>query len=385
MGKLDIQVGSKIKVVDKKSPYYRWRGSVSEMLTQANLIDPSAYEVVGFICTIHQSPNSKTERVEMKPGQVACIQKKFIDIEHIREEDIDLGDGIVRKSNTSAFEVGDIIQITTKIDGANASIAYNADEGKLEVFSRTNILNGADGLRGFKAFIDTKFKPDEFTKFPDLVIFGEWLVPHKINNYEKCHFNNWHVYDIWSKTEKNYLQQTFVKAFCEEHGLSYIEVLYEGPFISWDHCRSFMHASKYGPRQEGIVVKNQSKLDRDDIRFPKYLKIVNDEFKESMVKKEKKPVDPEVKKEMDDAKSLMTRVVTEARVHKAILKLVDEGILPSELTPKCMGTVMKNLPAMIWEDVVKEENETVVAAGTYAGKFCSGLVAEFAKKIIIGK
>ena len=139
-----------------------------------------------------------------------------------------------------------------------------------------------------------------------------------------------------------------------------------------------------GIEQEGIVVKNQTKLDAD-IRAPKYLKIVNDAFKESMAKKEKKEVDPEVQKEMDNAKSLMASIVTEARVHKAILKLVDEGILPAELTPKCMGTVMKNLPAMIWNDVVKEENETVSAAGAYAGKFCSGLVAEHAKKLIIGK
>lgn len=381
--KPDIQVGSKIKVTDKKSEWYRWRGVVSEELKQVSLLNPKDYEVVSFICTLHKDGKNGI-RAELKPGQVACIQKKFIDIEHIREEDIDLGNGIIRKNNVGAFEVGDLIQITTKIDGANASISYNEDEGKLEIFSRTNLLDGADGLRGFKAYIQTKFKPDEFAGCPDLVIFGEWLVPHKINDYEKKYFNNWHVYDIWSKTKKNYMPQEFVKAFCAEHGIDYIEVLYDGQFVSWEHCRSFMHLSKYGPRQEGIVVKNQTKLDAN-IRAPKYLKIVNDAFKESMAKKEKREVDPEVQKEMDNAKSLMASIVTEARVHKAILKLVDEGVLPVELTPKCMGTVMKNLPAMIWNDVVKEENETVSAAGAYAGKFCSGLVAEHAKKLIIGK
>lgn len=385
MAKPDIQVGSKIKVVDMNSPYYRWRGRVSEEIVQTSLIDPAYAEVVGFICTLHQSSSDCTEKVEMKPEQVACIQKKFIDIEHIRGEDIDLGNGIVRKNNVGAFEVGDQIQITTKIDGANASIAYNADEHKLEVFSRTNLLDGADGLQGFKPFIDTKFKPDEFAKFSDLVIFGEWLVPHKINDYEKCHFNNWHVYDIWSKTKKNYMPQEFVKEFCREHGMSYVEVLYEGQFVSWDHCRTFMHASKYGPRQEGIVVKNQTKLDRDDIRFPKYLKIVNDEFKESMVKKEKKPVDPEVLKAEQEAYATMATVVTEARVHKLILKLIDEGKLDKDLKPKDMSIVCKHLPKMVWEDLLKEESEILQKVGNLAGAACSKLTIGHCKKIIIGK
>lgn len=148
-----------------------------------------------------------------------------------------------------------------------------------------------------------------------------------------------------------------------------------------------MNVKSYGGiEQEGIVVKNQSKLERDDIRAPKYLKVVNEAFKESVnAKKEKKEIDPEVQKEMDNAKTLMSSVVTEARVHKAILKLVDEGVIPADLTPKCMGAVMKHVPSAIWEDILKEEPETVKAAGAYAGKYSSGLVAEHAKKLIIGK
>lgn len=385
MARPDVQVGSKIKVVDKKSPYYRWRGNVTEEIVQTSLLDPTQNEVVGFICVLNCQEDRHAEKVEMKPGQIACIQKKFIDIEHIRGEDVDLGNGIVRKNNVGAFEVGDQIQITTKIDGANASIAYNADEGKLEVFSRTNLLAGADDLRGFKPFIDIKFKSDEFAKFPDLVVFGEWLVPHKINDYEKCHFNNWHVYDIWNKSAKNYMPQSFVKEFCKEHGMSYVEVLYEGPFVSWNHCRTFMHASKYGPRQEGIVIKNQTKLDRDDIRFPKYLKIVNDEFKESMIKKEKKPVDPEILKAEQEAYAAMATVVTEARVHKLILKLIDEGKLDKDLKPQDMAVVCKHLPKMVWEDLLKEEPEILQKVGNLAGTACSKLTVGHCKKIIIGK
>ena len=253
------------------------------------------------------------------------------------------------------------------------------------MFSRTNLLNGVDGLRGFKQFIETNLDPDDYAPYADLVIFGEWCVSHKCQYDWKTWSNHWRVYDIWSKSERNYLSQEFVRGFCEDHRLEYVGNLYVGPFKSWEHCRSFMNLNQNGPQQEGIVVKNQTKLDNDEIRAPKYLKIVNEAFKESMAVKVKKEIDPEVQKEMDNAKALIGSVVTEARVQKMIFKLIDEGILPKDLTPKCMGMVMKNLPSRIWNDLLKEEMETIKAAGDYASKFCSGITAEHARKIIIGK
>lgn len=382
--KTDIQVGSKIKVIDKQSPYFRWRGTVSaETLVAERVEGQPKPDVSSFLCTLHL--DGKHDKVELKPEQIACIQKKFIDIEHIREEDIYLGNGVVRRSNVGAFEVGDQIQISEKIDGANASIAYNADEGKLEVFSRTNLLDSADGLRGFKAFVELKFKPDEFKAFPDYVIFGEWCVSHKCR-YDQSWYNMWRVYDIWDKSKKNYLSQDAVKAFCKEHDIEYIHVLYEGPFESWAHCRQFMDVKSYGGiEQEGIVVKNQTKLDRDDIRYPKYLKIVNDAFKESMVKKEKKHIDPEQAKLDAENMAKMGSIVTDVRVKKLVMKCVDEGIVPAELEPKHIGTLMKALPKMAFDDIVKEEPEVVKTVGALAGKLCSMLVAKHVKALVLGK
>ena len=382
--KTDIQIGSKIKVIDKQSPYFRWRGTVSaETLVAERVEGQPKPDVSSFSCTLHL--DGKQNKVELKPEQIACIQKKFIDIEHIREEDIDLGNGVVRRSNVGAFEVGDQIQISEKIDGANASIAYNADEGKLEVFSRTNLLDSADGLRGFKAFVELKFKPDEFKAFPDYVIFGEWCVSHKCR-YDQSWYNMWRVYDIWDKSKKNYLSQDAVKAFCKEHDIEYIHVLYEGPFESWAHCRQFMDVKSYGGiEQEGIVVKNQTKLDRDDIRYPKYLKIVNDAFKESMVKKEKKHIDPEQAKLDAENMAKMGSIVTDVRVKKLVMKCVDEGIVPVELEPKHIGALMKALPKMAFDDIVKEEPEVVKTVGALAGKLCSMLVAKHVKALVLGK
>lgn len=382
----DIQIHSKIKVTDKSSIYYKWRGTVSDEILVSERIDGQPKpDVAEFVCALHYGDNAV--KTNLKPEQIACVQKKFVDIEHIRETDEDLGNGVIRKNNIGAFEVGDTIQISEKIDGANASIAYNADEDRLEVFSRTNLLNGTDGLRGFKPYIETKFTNDTFKAYPDYVIFGEWCVSHTVQ-YEKSWYNVWRVYDIYDKQKKkNYLNQTDVKAFCAKYGLDYIHVLYEGPFVSWDHCRSFMNKHTYGDSQEGIVVKNQTKLDNDFIRFPKYLKIVNEKFKEHMQHKgkAKKEIDPEQLKLEAESRAKMETIVTEARVKKQILKCVDEGLVPEQIEPKHIGVIMKNVLKMTYDDICKEEPEVCKSVGALAGKLCSQIASDLVRKIIIGK
>lgn len=326
-----------------------------------------------------------------KADELEPVQKKFIDIEHIRENDIILGqkeDGIdiVRPKNTGAFEPGDIIQITTKIDGANASIAWDDTTGKLEIFSRTNLLDSPGALRGFYDYIKTEVEPKtDWSIYKDFVFFGEWCVGHTCK-YDPSWYNKWRVYDIWCKSAGCYVSQERVKATCKHLGLEYIEELYFGPFISWDHCRSFLSKSTaYGNEQEGIVIKNQSKLGNENNRAPVYLKIVNEKFKEVQnSNKEKKPIDPAVEAAKAEAAKLATSIVTEARVRKLILKLVDEGKLPAELKPKDMSTVMKLLPRLVFEDVCSEELETVQLLGEYAGKCIAAETAKQARKIVVG-
>ena len=327
-----------------------------------------------------------------KADELEPVQHKFIDIDYIREEDLVIGkkeDGTdaIRPKNTEAFEVGDLIQITTKIDGANASVSWDDTTKKLEIFSRTNLLDKPGALRGFYDYIKTEIEPKtDWSKLNDLVVFGEWEVSHTCK-YNKDVYNHWYVYDFWSKERGCYLPQATVKMLCNAVGLDYIEELYYGSFISWDHCRSFLNKSTaYGSEQEGIVIKNQSKLGLDTNRQPIYIKIVNDKFKEHMANKghKQKEVDPEKEAEKQKAMELASSIVTEARVRKLILKLIDEGKLPETLMPKDMGNVMKQLPRLVFDDCLKEENETVKLLGEYAGKCIAAETSKWAKKIVIG-
>lgn len=305
--------------------------------------------------------------------------KHFMDIVRVKESD---ESGMVA-ANTGAFEVGDRVNISIKIDGANSSIAW--EDGELKAFSRKNELNMSNNLRGFWEFVQNLDK-EKFRDLGNRVLFGEWLIKHTVQYYPES-YNKWYVYDIFDKDTEQWLSQDDVKEYAESHGLIYIKVLYDGPFISWDHCKTFLNSPAYGDAQEGIVVKNQTKLNSPDCRNPFYLKIVNDSFSETKKSNhEKKELDPEHCLEKAHAEEIAGRVVTEARVRKDINKMIDEGILPEQITPKDMAIVARNLPKRIYDDVVKEESDLIadVISSQYFGKAISSQAMNWAKTIILG-
>ena len=387
---------TEVKFINPHSRFYGKRGKVAEIVgfdKDGNILEqPYSKENYPVSWDVHVSVDGAYDVSCLHwEDQLEAVQKKFVDIDYIRETDLVIGkksngEDAIRPKNVGAFEPGDIIQITTKIDGANASIAWDEASQSLEIFSRTNLLTSPGSLRGFYDYIKTVVEPKaDWKDYKEYVIFGEWEVPHTCK-YNQDVYNKWYVYDIWNKSAQCYCSQEFVKMICQKLGLTYIEELYYGPFISWDHCRSFIDKSTaYGPQQEGVVIKNQTKLYAPNPDGPVYIKIVDEKFKESMHSaKEKKPVDPTVEAAKAEASKLASTIVTEARVRKLILKLVDEGKLPAELKPKDMGAVMKLLPKMCFDDCLKEEPETVKQLGEYAGKCISAETAKQARKIVVG-
>lgn len=309
--------------------------------------------------------------------------KHYIDIENIKEEDIDLGNGMIRKSNCGSFVPGDYIQITIKVDGTNGSFEYDEETNSLKAFSRKNELNAMQTNQGFWNYVQT-LNPESYKEEAEYMPYGEWLISNKVR-YEHEAYKRFYVFDVWNKKDEKWMDQEFVSEYCTKHHLERVPIVYEGPFISWEHCRSFMnyHWKALG-NEEGVVVKNQTRLQDENNRLPSYLKLVNDSFKESM-KTHEKVIDPEKESAKKNAENLMESIVTENRVSKELLKMRNEGIIPSELTPKDMGLIAKTLPKRIWEDCLKEEKEICMAAGEYAGKICSSLTMQIARRIVLGQ
>lgn len=299
-------------------------------------------------------------------------RKSFMDIQRLKEGFAD------------DFRPGDEIVIQEKFDGSNASFRYDVETGKLVAFSRRQTLNPLDNtLSGFYNYIQS-LNADEFKDYPDYVVFGEWSgARNAIIYYPEC-TKKWYVFDIYDVNEQVYLQQSEVKKFAEEHGLDYINTYYVGPFISWDHVMSFMGTSAYGDIQEGIIVKNQTKLNDPNTRLF-VVKIVGEKFHE--IKKTnhaKKVVDPKKLQERAAAQELTESIVTRRRVEKELYKMRDDGIIPADWCEKDMKTVARELPSRIYQDCIKEEPETVTEIGQFFGKFCSSTAMKYARNIILG-
>ena len=307
--------------------------------------------------------------------------KHFMDIEQVREIDIPISEDVIKKNNVRTFEVGDHIVIQEKIDGANASFTY--EDGKLVAFSRKKELDYQNTLRGFWNWVQT-LNAEEYKDDARYIFFGEMLVSHTVKYFQDA-YNKFYFYDMYDKIEEKWMPQDFVKQMAEKHNLEYVHTFYDGEFISWDHVKSFLHSPGYGDSQEGCVIKNMTKLNNEDCRNPFYLKIVNDEFKETQkVNHIKKVLDPHHEMEKAHALELMQSIITENRIKKELGKMIDEKILPSEITPQDMRIVSKTLCKRVYDDCVKEEPEIIQEVGEYGGKLCNQLSMQYARHIILG-
>ena len=296
--------------------------------------------------------------------------KKYMDIQRLKAD------------YALCFNKGDIIQISEKIDGANSAIRYDSETDSIMAQSRNNILNTSNNLRGFYEWSQTLDK--ELVKSVlgnNLIAFSEWLVSHTIN-YPDDKYNHAYFYDVFDINTGKYLPQNEVKQIIDKLNLTYVPVFYEGEFISWEHCMSFVGQTQMGGDiGEGIVIKNQTRLNDPNGRLPFYIKIVGDKFQETKKVKKKKP-NPQDLEVINQNLELAKTIITRARIEKMLHKFVDEGILPENWGAKEMSTIAKNITKAIYEDCIKEEPDTVAKIENF-GKIANKICMQIAKEIMV--
>lgn len=293
--------------------------------------------------------------------------KKFMDIERIKE------------GYAENFRPGDYIYIEEKIDGSNAAIRYDAATNSIVAQSRKQILTPTNNLRGFFEFAQ-RLDVDKVKKElgENLIAYGEWAVPHTVR-YPDDKYNNFYMFDVYDLETQSYLPQNKVIAIAAMLGLTMAPIFYIGEFISWKHCASFVGKSELGAESgEGIMVKNQTRLNDPDNRHPFYLKIVGEKFCETKAHSHIKQTNPDVLAKLEEDRALAETIVTEARVTKILNKFVDEGIIPEDWGSMDMPVIAKNLPRAVYEDCLKEEPEVVKAIDNF-GKIANSIVMGIAR------
>ena len=76
-------------------------------------------------------------------------------------------------------------------------------------------------INGFMAWaINEPSFMDLFREYPQLRLYGEWLVPHTLKIYHECAWRNFYVFDVMSGDE--YLHYDDYSKILSTHGIEYM-------------------------------------------------------------------------------------------------------------------------------------------------------------------
>lgn len=299
-------------------------------------------------------------------------QKKYVDIERLKDK------------YAMAFKAGEHITVSEKIDGANASIRYDAETSSLAAFSRRQRLTEDNNLQGFYAYVLTldPVKWADVTSNGRFIVFGEWLVKHTIK-YPNALMRQFYVFDVWDTEAEQYVPWFLTYQIAQALGLRTVPIFYDGEFTSWEDLyvlvgRTEMQAE---PTGEGIVIKSQDRLDNKFSGTPAYVKIVAKEFSEVHQSKPQKEIDPAKIAAKQAAEAQVETIVTQRRVEKTIQKFVEDNLIPEDWDEKSLGAIAKILPRAVYDDCVKEEPETVAQIENF-GKLCAQVAMKHARALV---
>ena len=178
--------------------------------------------------------------------------------------------------NDKTFKIDDKILISEHIEGIETAIQFDVETQTLKGYAADGFITEENDLWGFYKYMQN-LPVEDFIDSPHLVMRGTWLGLSKDKIiYYPTSYKKWYIHDLYGIRKHEWKNPTLVKGFCFAHDLPTTQVLYSGPFISWDHCKSFLGSSAYGRHQKGIIVKNISQLkklesEKDNI----YLRISN--------------------------------------------------------------------------------------------------------------
>lgn len=145
------------------------------------------------------------------------------------------------KSYIHSFEEGDLISITEKIDGSNAS--FIKDEGNpdgFSCFSRKQKLHQGNQLSGFYEWCKDNINPEEL--LPNTRYYGEWLTKHKIV-YKEDAYRDFYFFNLRDNETGLYLSEKAMRDEAARLNLKTPELFYLGDFISFEHLQGFIGKS----------------------------------------------------------------------------------------------------------------------------------------------
>lgn len=252
-------------------------------------------------------------------------------------------------------EVEGIEQGTTyvfpKLDGTNASVWLNED-GTIGAGSRNRTLSLDNDNAGFMNYIVTDDRiAFLLAGFPELTLYGEWLVPHSLKTYRDDAWRKFYIFDVYNRETGMFYDYERKKDILDAYNLDYlapIAIIRNGTREHFERCLAnnvFLIKDGMGTG-EGIVIKNYEWTNK--YGRTTWAKIVTNEFKEIH---HREMGAPEIggqtleEKIVDQYVSLTLIDKTEAKIINE--KATGDMFLDKRDIPRLLQTV--------WHDLVTEE------------------------------
>lgn len=221
-----------------------------------------------------------------------------------------------------------------KIDGTNAQVWINET---LQAGSRNRQLSLENDNAGFYEWVLQQDNLDLFfCKYPNLRLYGEWLVPHALNTYQSTAWRNFYVFDVMDG--ERYLPYEEYKILLEEFNIEYIPPICKVENPTYERLEKQLEKNGYLIEDgkgigEGVVIKNYDFVNK--FGRVTWAKIVTNEFKA----KHQKCQITEIKECKIIEQEIVDKFVTKSLIEKEISKIELECGWSSNMIPRLINTV----------------------------------------------
>lgn len=267
--------------------------------------------------------------------------------QHIEKLDSDEVDGILNGT----------VYLFTKLDGTNAGVSF--EDGKIVVCSRKRDISIKDDNAGTCAYIMSNQKfSDFFNEYPDLILYGEFLVKHTIRTYIDDAWRKFYVFDVYDKVEDKYLTYEEYLPMLAKYGILYIPLIarLENPteeeVMSYLSKTSFLQPSDDIPG-EGLVIHAPGFVNK--YGRTTWAKVVRAEYKAR--KKHRITISPTE----DIEAQIINDFCTDAFVEKEIAKLYGKlGTFENSHIGRYIATIYHEfIVENAWDIVKKYKNPKI--------------------------
>ncbi len=157
------------------------------------------------------------------------------------------------------------VYVQTKIDGANATVAWDVDAGLVIATRNRAISIGGKPETGMRGLVEYVLGHPGFERVASqgYILRGEWLIKHSIA-YGKDAWNHLYVFDVQRVDDGAYLTPEEYGRILEDHAIRYVPVIARFSRPSMEALTSLVSGpDAFGAEQkEGVVVKRPGFVNR---------------------------------------------------------------------------------------------------------------------------